>query len=317
MAKKKKKSDGKIEVKTVAKTKEKYLEKITKIIQECLKEDYVYDLAAMNDVTITDEKNKELLEQLQKEFSKETLEKLVDQILETGKSKTEKEELTIKEVENLLNTSLSEEYVKELVTKTIEFRLKDNVVEMKKENKEPESEIDQLNREKNEYLEMARRAQADFDNYRKRSSRDMESFKKMASMSLLEKILPVMDALDSATEEAKGNDEKNFEGLSKIGKLLKGVLTKEGLEEIPSLGEEFNPNIHEAVFQDESDDFSVETVTEVMRKGYKIADHIVRATLVKVTIPGPNAPAPEPVVEEVSEVEEAAEISEDKENKEN
>jgi molecular chaperone GrpE len=155
-------------------------------------------------------------------------------------------------------------------------------------------ELEELSRAKQEsekkaeeYLDKLRRLQADMENLQKITKRQVESITKQASENLLQKLLPVVDALDQAGRIAHENKalppEEIAVGLNMLSKQLTEVLHAEGLEEIVSLGKPFDPSKHEAVNYIEVDDVPENTVTEEVRKGYLLNGRVIRPSLVVVS----------------------------------
>ena len=103
--------------------------------------------------------------------------------------------------------------------------------------------------ERDEYLDSLRRLQAEFENYKKRVLKQQTEQMARAAAGLVDKLLPVLDALDLATDHVGDDDSAEGKALVAASGLLHGVLAKEGLERIDPLGEEFDPNAHEAVGQ--------------------------------------------------------------------
>ena len=137
-------------------------------------------------------------------------------------------------------------------------------------------ERDESRGERDEYLDALRRNQADFENFRKRIMKQQADDVARAAESLVDKLLPVLDACDGAIHHGAAEVEPIFAALL-------GTLEKEGLERINPVGEEFDPNRHEAVMHDpagEGDDKIV--VTDVMRPGYGWKGRILRPAMVKV-----------------------------------
>ena len=130
--------------------------------------------------------------------------------------------------------------------------------------------------ERDEYLDALRRNQADFENYRKRAAKQVADDSARAVESLVDKLLPVLDACDAAVHHGATEVEPIYAALL-------GTLEKEGLERISPAGEEFDPNHHEAVMHEpaqEGDDGTV--VSDVMRAGYAWNGRVVRPAMVKV-----------------------------------
>jgi molecular chaperone GrpE len=152
-----------------------------------------------------------------------------------------------------------------------------------------QSEIEKLKQElakekarADEYYNRLVRVQADFDNFRKRTQKQKDEFWKYASEPLVTALLPVLDNFRRALETPAGDGEKFSEGVKMIYRQLHEVLENEGLEVIEAKGEEFDPNKHEAVMQEETNDYPDNTVIEEMRQGYFFKDKLIRPAMVKV-----------------------------------
>ncbi len=118
--------------------------------------------------------------------------------------------------------------------------------------------------------------QADFENYRKRVERDNADFKKYATKQLLAEIVPVLDNFGHALKTV------DDEGVRLIHMQLSGVLEKYGLKEIECLGKKFDPKLHEALLQEDSDK-EANIVLDVLQKGYIVGDAVLRPARVKIT----------------------------------
>ena len=101
--------------------------------------------------------------------------------------------------------------------------------------------------QRDEYLDSLRRLQAEFENYKKRVVKQQSDQMARAAVSLVEKVLPVLDTLDLATQHLGDPESADARALVAVSSQLQGVLTKDGLERIDPLGEVFDPNAHEAV----------------------------------------------------------------------
>ncbi len=97
--------------------------------------------------------------------------------------------------------------------------------------------------------------------------------------------MPVVDNLERAISAAESHkDEKTIkEGIEMVYTQFLGILEKEGLEEINPIGGKFDPELHEAVMQEESEDYSEDTIVEVLQKGYRLNDKVLRPAMVKVS----------------------------------
>jgi molecular chaperone GrpE len=142
--------------------------------------------------------------------------------------------------------------------------------------------------QRDEYLDSLRRLQAEFENYKKRVAKQQADQVARAAASLVDKLLPVLDALDLATDHVGDADSSEAKALVAASGLLHGVLAKEGLERIDPAGEEFDPNAHEAVGQvpapddAESRESGEPLVAQVMRAGYRWNGTVVRPAMVMV-----------------------------------
>jgi molecular chaperone GrpE len=143
-------------------------------------------------------------------------------------------------------------------------------------------------RQRDEYLDDLRRLQAEFDNYRKRMARQGEELTERAAAAVLERMLPVLDALDLARSHAGEPTDavaaQLAEALGQILSLARDALAREGLERIDEVGVAFDPSVHDAVAHDPSDegDQAGVVVAEVLRPGYRLKGRVVRPAMVRV-----------------------------------
>ena len=125
---------------------------------------------------------------------------------------------------------------------------------------------------------------AEFDNFRKRTDKEKNAMFETGAKSVIEKILPVVDnferGLASVPEEEKGTPFA--EGMEMIYKQLIGELEKIDVRPIPAVGEEFDPNLHNAVMQVESDEYESGVIAQELQKGYTYRDSVVRHSMVGV-----------------------------------
>ncbi len=141
--------------------------------------------------------------------------------------------------------------------------------------------IESLQKEKDETVNLCQRLQADFDNYRKRNaSLHLDSVNE-GERNVVKALLAVLDNFDRAMENVENVDPAWVDGLKLVQKQLLDALAKFGLEEIDATGK-FDPNLHEAVMQQETQDTESGTIVMVMQKGYKVKDRIVRHSMVGV-----------------------------------
>ena len=125
------------------------------------------------------------------------------------------------------------------------------------------------------YLRMA----AEYDNFRRRSREEKDALYEIATADTVKELLPIIDNLDRAAGYTEG--EKIIEGLILIAKTTSGALEKLGVEEFGKVGETFDPNIHNAVFHVEDENYGEGEIVEVFQKGYRKGKHIIRFAMVK------------------------------------
>jgi molecular chaperone GrpE len=130
------------------------------------------------------------------------------------------------------------------------------------------------------------RLYADFENYKKITAKNKEELLKYANEDLMADILTVIDHLELALQHSTGNETSSSlaEGVELTLKELKSVLEKHGLITIESLGKTFDPSVHHAMSQIESEDEDENTIVKEFRKGYMLRDRVLRAALVGVAI---------------------------------
>jgi molecular chaperone GrpE len=142
-------------------------------------------------------------------------------------------------------------------------------------------DVEALRAERDEYLEHLKRVAADFENYRKRAARDQESLVARAAERLVRELLPVLDDLERALQAAEQHEEAELEeGVRLVHRQLASALRKEGLEEIPTDGK-FDPHLHEALLAQPAE-AEEGTVVEVLQKGYRLGDRVLRPARVVV-----------------------------------
>ena len=124
------------------------------------------------------------------------------------------------------------------------------------------------------------RLMADFQNYKKRVEKEKKDLYAYANENIMSDLLTVMDNFERALEHDA--DENFKEGIELIFKQLQDALEKSGLAEIPALGEDFDPNVHNAVMAEETEDYESGKVSGVMQKGYTLNGKVIRPSMVKV-----------------------------------
>ena len=146
-----------------------------------------------------------------------------------------------------------------------------------------EDELTVALRERDEYLDLARRTQADFENYRKRTAKDVANAGGRARVNVIREILPVVDNLERALSVApEGSEDAFVEGVRLVYVNLQGVLQRAGVEIIDPVGEAFDPTVHEALSTRAAEGAASGTVVDLIEKGYRLADTVVRPARVVV-----------------------------------
>jgi molecular chaperone GrpE len=137
-----------------------------------------------------------------------------------------------------------------------------------------------------EHWDRLLRVTADFDNFRKRAAREKEEAIRYANHKLMERLLPVLDSFDMAMTAAETHSQESAtslkEGIRMVLQQFRTVLREAGLEEIEAHGKPFDPNLHEAISQVETDEFPEGHVAQQVRRGYLLRDRLVRPSTVIV-----------------------------------
>ena len=136
---------------------------------------------------------------------------------------------------------------------------------------------------RDEYLELAQRTQADFENYRKRTAQQVAQAGERAKVGLLRELLPVVDNLERAEKAAADSEGPLHEGVKLVLADLQNVLAREGVEAIEAIGEKFDPTVHEAISTTPQDGTEPGVVVEVVEKGYRSRDTVIRPARVVVS----------------------------------
>ena len=136
---------------------------------------------------------------------------------------------------------------------------------------------EQLAQQEDKYLRLA----AEYDNYRKRTAKEKESIWTEVKADTAAAFLPVYDNLERAIKQETA-DEAYKKGVEMTMNQLKEVFSKLGIEEIPALGEQFDPNLHNAVMHIDDENFGENTVAEVFQAGFRCGEKVIRFSMVKV-----------------------------------
>jgi len=174
-----------------------------------------------------------------------------------------------------------------------------NTEELKNTISNNDARLEQLEKEhetlKNQYV----RISADFDNFRKRQSRDQDDLKIQLVSKTLTSILPIVDNFERARQQLKPESEeaqtlhRSYQGLYKQ---LVEVLKQQGVAPMRVIGQQFDPNLHEAVLREPSEEFNEDIIIEELQRGYHLEGKVLRHALVKVSM-GPGKQSSQEEVE--------------------
>ncbi len=135
-----------------------------------------------------------------------------------------------------------------------------------------------------DYLDKLQRSMAEFDNFRKRTNIEKASMYENGTRDTIEKLLPILDNFERAIISTADEDKESpmFKGIEMIFNQMVETFKNMGVEELAGVGETFDPNIHNAVLHIDDDSLGENVVAEVMQKGYKYKDKVIRPSMVKV-----------------------------------
>lgn len=188
-----------------------------------------------------------------------------------SEKKSKKEKLADEiEQEELNILDESDETTEENVTE-------DTLTEDQAKILELENKLDEM---ESRYL----RTQADFDNVKKRHVAELDAKQKYRSQSLAKDLLPALDSFEKALATKAEHEEVKqiLKGMEMVYNQILVAFEKEGIEVIPAVGEQFDPNFHQAVMQDSDENAASNEITAELQKGYKLKDRVIRPSMVKV-----------------------------------
>jgi molecular chaperone GrpE len=163
----------------------------------------------------------------------------------------------------------------------------DSLVEESAEEVESvEPEVLSVDEQVNKWKDVAARSQADLDNFRKRMAREKSEAIQYANRSLLEQLLPIIDNFEmglKAANASEGDSSVILTGMSMVFKQINDFLGEQGVEVIESDGQVFDPNVHEALKQESSEEVPEGQVVYTMRRGFRMKDRVLRAANVVVS----------------------------------
>ena len=191
------------------------------------------------------------------------------------------------------NTSSSEEeLIKDSQEKTQddtqveeEATSQDNVTDInsKLEEKKINDKMEELQKQIEEKDDKYKRLQAEYSNYMRRTQQEKETIGLFANEKMINELIPVLDSMERAIDACTDKEDVMYKGIELVHKQLLDCLQKFGVEEIVSLNEDFDPNLHLAVMQESVEGVEPNKVVMVLQKGYKLKTKVIRPTMVKVS----------------------------------
>lgn len=213
--------------------------------------------------------NKDVTEELEKD-------KVVEETVDTEENKAAEESAEETKTEDSAETENAQD-TEAASEETDTKEKKDGIFGKKKKKDKKDAQIEDLN-------DRLRRQMAEFDNFRKRSEKEKSQMFDMGAKSIIEKVLPIVDnferGLAAVPEEQK--DDAFVTGMDKVYKQLMAEFDSIGVKPIEAVGQEFNPDLHNAVMQVESEEFEPGIVAQELQKGYMYKDTVVRHSMVAV-----------------------------------
>ena len=189
----------------------------------------------------------------------------------------EEDQSKIQEDENLENSSEDEKESSKESEDEEESEVEESEDELAKLNKTLEEKDEEII----ELKSHIQRLQADFDNFRKQNDKQKQDLIRYANEGLIVKFLDVYEDMERALENST-NEEEIREGLELIYSKMKNTLDKEGVEEIPAVGEKFDPFKHEALLTVDSPDHENNEIVDELMKGYTLKDKVIKYSKVRV-----------------------------------
>ena len=172
---------------------------------------------------------------------------------------------------------MAEEIIKETPEEEVQAEETVENTEPTEETPEVDAAVQQVSAADDKYLRLA----AEYDNYRKRTAKEKEAAWTVAKAETVAAFLPVYDDLERALKQTC-TDEAYAKGVEMIMNGLKKTFEKLGVEQVPALGEKFDPNLHNAVMHVDDDSVEDNTIVEVFQQGFRTGEKIIRFAMVKV-----------------------------------
>jgi len=152
---------------------------------------------------------------------------------------------------------------------------------LSEQTKKRKSPTEKLKEELEIQKDLVLRTAAEFDNYKKRTESEKLRIAEYSKAQLIKQLLPTIDNANRALSYEAGSEEYN-KGIELIAKQLVGTIDALGIKELAKVGDEFDPNIHEAVMQAASEELKENQIAAVLQQGYKLGDTVIRPAMVSV-----------------------------------
>ncbi len=154
--------------------------------------------------------------------------------------------------------------------------------EKKEKKAKKESELEKVKAELESKNDLLLRTAAEFDNYKKRTDRERAGIAEFAKANVIKELLPILDNIDRAAALEDKTSPDYIKGIEMIVKQFETLGDKLGIKEVAKVGDTFDPNCHEAVMHIEDETLGENVIAEVLQKGFKIGDTVIRPAMVKV-----------------------------------
>ena len=158
----------------------------------------------------------------------------------------------------------------------------DTKLEKKEKKAKGSAELEKVKKELETKSDLLLRTAAEFDNFKKRTEREKASIGEYAKVSVIKELLPILDNIDRACLLEDKTSEDYIKGIELIVKQFESLIEKLKIEEIAKEGDIFDPNCHDAVMHIEDENLGENVIAQVLQKGYKLGDTVIRPAMVKV-----------------------------------
>lgn len=154
--------------------------------------------------------------------------------------------------------------------------------EKKEKKSKKDSEIEKIKAELENKNDLLLRTAAEFDNFKKRTERERAGVAEFAKANVIKELLPILDNIDRATDTQDKTSPDYIKGIEMIVKQFEALGDKLGIVEVAKVGDVFDPNCHEAVMHIEDENLGENVIAQVLQKGFKIGDTVIRPAMVSV-----------------------------------